>query len=108
MRALFPALFLVAAACSSSKDPFAGGPDAPPHGDGGPTDGGSTDDAAPRKCSPTPSRVVVLGDSITACSVIGGAQNADCVSKKVSDYVMATYHATTYQNLAVGGAKLAD
>jgi lysophospholipase L1-like esterase len=108
MRVLPLALILAAAACSSEKDPFAGGPDAAPKADGGLTDGGTDIDAAPRMCSAKPSRVVVLGDSITACSVIGGAQNADCVSKKVSDYVIANYGATTYQNLAVGGAKLAD
>ena len=110
MRAISTALFLVAtiAACGGQKDPFAGGPDAAHNGDGGPTDGGTDIDAAPRMCAAKPKRVVVLGDSITACSVIGGAQNADCVSKKVSDYVIATYGATTYQNLAVGGAKLAD
>ncbi|CAN5916079.1 hypothetical protein BH11MYX3_BH11MYX3_11790 [soil metagenome] len=106
MRALCFALFLVA--CGGSKDPFAGGADAPPHGDGGLTDGTSSIDAAPRACAAKPSRVVVLGDSITACSVIGGPQNADCVSKKFSDYVIAQYGATTYQNLAVGGAKLSD
>jgi lysophospholipase L1-like esterase len=105
MRALAVALLLVAC---SNKDPFSGGADAPPREDGGLTDGSSTIDAAPRMCSAKPSRVVVLGDSITACSVIGGPQNADCVSKKVADYVMAQYGATTYENHAVGGAKLAD
>lgn len=109
MRALSTVLLLVvAAACGGEKDPFAGGPDAAPKGDGGLSDGGSDIDAAPRMCAAKPKRVVVLGDSITACSVIGGAQNADCVSKKVSDYVIANYGATTYQNLAVGGAKLSD
>ncbi len=106
MRALTLALFLVG--CSSSKDPFSGGADAPPGGDGGLTDGGATVDAAPRTCAPKPSRVVVLGDSITACSVIGGPQNADCASKKFSDYVIAQYGAATYENHAVGGAKLAE
>ncbi len=106
MRALCFALFLVA--CSGNKDPFAGGADAPPRSDGGLTDGSSAVDAAPRACSAKPSRVVVLGDSITACSVIGGPQTADCVSKKVAEYVMAQHGATTYQNHAVGGAKLSD
>jgi lysophospholipase L1-like esterase len=106
MRAQYLALlFLVA--CGSEKDPFAGGADAPPHGDGGLTDGnGSTVDAAPRMCAAKPSRVVVLGDSITACSVIGGPQTADCVSKKVADYVAAQYGSAAYQNHAVGGAKM--
>lgn len=109
MRVLPLTLLVLAAAACGKDDPFAGGDvDAPPKGDGGLTDGGVDIDAAPRMCSAKPSRVVVLGDSITACSVIGGPQNADCVSKKVSDYVIANYQATTYQNLAVGGAKLAD
>jgi lysophospholipase L1-like esterase len=107
MRALYFALFVLVA-CSSNKDPFTGGADAPPGGDGGLTDGSSTADAAPRPCAAKPSRIVVLGDSITACSVIGGPQSADCVSKKFSDYVIAQYGATTYENHAVGGAKLAD
>lgn len=105
MRALAFALFLVAC---NSKDPFSGGADAPPRDDAGRTDGGPTADAAPRACAAKPSRVVVLGDSITACSVIGGPQTPDCVSKKLADYVMAQYGATTYENHAVGGAKLAD
>jgi len=107
MRALVIALALVGC---SNKDPFSGGADAPGGGggDGGPGDSGSGIDAPPRQCSPKPKRVVVLGDSITACSVIGGPQNADCVSKKLSDYVIAQYGATSYENHAVGGAKMAD
>ncbi len=106
MRAHYVALLFLAA-CSSDKDPFAGGADAPPREDGGVLgDGSMTADAAPRMCAAKPSRVVVLGDSITACSVIGGPNTADCVSKKVADYVMAQHGATTYQNHAVGGAKL--
>jgi lysophospholipase L1-like esterase len=51
----------------------------------------------------------VIGDSITACSVVGGAQNANCVSKQFADYVIAQYGpGATYENYAVGGAKIAD
>lgn len=98
------------AACSES-DPFQNAGDGGGTGSdgGGPTDGGGGFDGAPRACAPTPSRVVVLGDSITACSVVGGAQNANCVSKKLFDYVSGTYASgATYQNLAVGGARLDD
>jgi len=114
MRIWFVALLLATAACGSNKDPFVGGdddtagdddttasPDAAP--------GGGPDAAPSRACAPTPSRVIVLGDSITACSVIGGANNAACVSKQVSDYVKATYAPNVqYVNRAVGGAVLDD
>ena len=98
------------AACSS-KDPFAGG-DAPPAGSGDAahvSDGGIFDAAPVHSCVPAPTRVVVIGDSITACSVIGGAMAADCMSKQFSDYVIAHYGpGASYENYAVGGAQLAD
>lgn len=98
------------AACSSDKDPFAGdGVDAAPADSAGNPDGSSADQPGPHACVAKPTRVVVLGDSITACSVVGGPQSADCASKKFADYVIATYgQSAVYQNLAVGGAKLAD
>jgi lysophospholipase L1-like esterase len=114
MRASLFALSILGAlgsAACSSKDPFANtGSDGGGGGDGKLTDGGSSGgDAAPHHCAAAPSRIVVLGDSITACSVIGGPQNADCVSKKFSDYVIAHYGTSAaYENHAVGGAKLAD
>jgi lysophospholipase L1-like esterase len=103
-------LFITTAAACSSKDPFMNdGIDAPAPGDGGLGDASTTVDAAPHSCAPAPKRIVVLGDSITACTVIGGPQSADCASKKFSDYVIAHYApGATYENHAVGGAKLAD
>jgi lysophospholipase L1-like esterase len=104
------ATLLLFAACSS-KDPFAGG-DAPPAGSGDAShviDGGLFDAAPVHSCAPAPTRVVVIGDSITACSVIGGPMAADCVSKQFSDYVIAHYGpGASYENYAVGGAQLAD
>lgn len=92
------------AACGGGN-PSAGGddevaPDADP----------AAPDAAPaRACAAPPSRVVVVGDSIVACPVIGGPQNAACVSKQLAEYVIATHApGASYENYAVGGAKLAD
>jgi hypothetical protein len=109
MRTILLAISILgtAVACSN-KDPFAAGSDAPPGGDGKLGDS-MTADAAPHHCVAAPARIIVLGDSITACSVIGGPQSADCISKKFSDYVIAHYGpGATYENHAVGGAKLAD
>jgi lysophospholipase L1-like esterase len=101
------------ASCGGGSDPFAADPDGggPAEIDaGGPPDGGEVgpaDAAVPRSCAPKPKRMVVLGDSITACNVIGGKLSQDCVSKKVNDYVKATYAPDlTYENLAQGGAQL--
>ncbi len=103
-------LAVVLAACSSNKDPFAAGIDASGSGSGSGGDGGAIDaPSAPHACVAAPKRIVVLGDSITACSVIGGPQNADCVSKQFADYVIAHYGpGATYENHAVGGAVMAD
>jgi lysophospholipase L1-like esterase len=115
MRTWFVLVALSVAACGGNEDPFAGDDDtvggddddttvAP---DAAPTTG--ADAAPPRACAPTPKRVIVLGDSITACSVIGGPQNANCVSKQFFDYVKANYAPEAeYVNRAVGGARLRD
>lgn len=106
------ALSAIGAACSD-PDPFMntgdGGGGSSDGGGGGSDGGGGGDAPPPRNCAPAPARLVVLGDSITACSVVGGPQNANCVSKKLADYVTTNYAAgLVYQNLAVGGAKLDD
>ncbi len=105
----------LAAACGGGNDdPFASGDDTTDEPDASATTGpdatpGSADAAPTRACAATPTRVVVVGDSITACSVTGGAQAASCVSKQVADYVKATYAPdASYENYAVGGARLAD
>ena len=108
------------AGCGSEKDPFAGGGDddgqvTPDAGGGGTRPdangggGGSADAAPPVACVPKPKKVLVLGDSITECSVIGGDQAAACVSKKVADYVKANVEPTAeYDNRANGGAVLSQ
>ncbi|MEO6776303.1 MAG: SGNH/GDSL hydrolase family protein [Kofleriaceae bacterium] len=113
MRRLVLVLAIVwfVAACSS-KDPFAGGGDAPASaGDAARASDGGLADAAPvHSCVAAPKRIVILGDSITACSVVaGGPTSANCVSKQFSDYVIAHYGpGATYENYAVGGAQLKD
>lgn len=102
------------AACGGGDDPFAAGDDTPGGPDasavGGSDSTPSSSDAAPaRACADAPTRVVVLGDSITACSVVGGPQAASCVSKQLADYVIENYGAdASYLNYAVGGTKLSD
>ncbi len=70
----------------------------------------SAPDAAPeRACAAPPSRVIVVGDSIMACAVIGGPQGAGCVSKQLAEYVIETHApGASYENFAVDGAKLED
>jgi hypothetical protein len=100
------------AACGGGGDPFAGGDDA--GGSGAPDAAPGTPDAAPGapdaatslQCAPKPTKLVVLGDSIVDCTVIGGAQSADCVSKQFYEYVRDHYAPDlAYVPLAVGGAQ---
>jgi len=113
--ALVVLLAAAAPGCGSEKDPFAAG------NDGGTTapdasvpaiDAAPVDPAAPNnwpeRCEPKPARVVVLGDSIAACSNVGGKDSADCASKKLHAYVESIAPGATYQNVAVGGAVTAD
>jgi hypothetical protein len=73
------------------------------------TDGGDTSTGEPPgECQPTPTRMVVLGDSIAACAVVGGKDSDDCGPKIVHDHLAATYGPVTYENLAVGGAVTRD
>jgi lysophospholipase L1-like esterase len=106
--------FLAAPGCSSESDPFAegdagAGADAASTIDGG-GGGGETPDANNEqpglRCPPKPTKVVVMGDSITDCTVIGGQDSPDCVSKQFFDYVKANVAPdATYLNVAVGGAQ---
>jgi lysophospholipase L1-like esterase len=58
---------------------------------------------------PRPARMVVLGDSIAACSNLGGGSADACSAKMLADYLKATYApAMTYENQAVGGAVTTD
>ena len=80
-------LVLIIISACSNKDPFGNGADGNVNGDGGLSDGIAAD-AAPHHCVAAPTRVIVLGDSITACSVIGGPQAAACVSKQFSAFLV--------------------
>jgi lysophospholipase L1-like esterase len=65
---------------------------------------------APRdQAAPRPERFVVLGDSIAACSNLGGKNGADCSPGLLYDYLKVTYAPDlVYENYAVGGAVSAD
>jgi lysophospholipase L1-like esterase len=133
------ALAVVAAGCSGKEsDPFAGGDAGNPSGSGGATgmnrDSGGLDSGgeagkpsgsggsgtggmagtggqggAPAGGTPKPARMIVLGDSITACANVGGTTGADCSIKKLFDYVKANYAPDmVYENGAAGGAVTAD
>jgi lysophospholipase L1-like esterase len=104
------------AGCGGESDPFAEGDAGGGGGEfdaGGPTidagGGGDVDantDQPGLRCPPKPTRVVVMGDSITDCTVIGGPDSPDCVSKQFFDYVKANVAPdATYLNVAVGGAQ---
>lgn len=80
---------------------------------GGPADTGGSDEESsggppPGTCQPTPTRMVVLGDSITACVGGGGKDSDDCAFKRLNDHLAATYGPITYENLGVGGAVTTD
>jgi lysophospholipase L1-like esterase len=74
-------------------------------------------DAAPGDAPPAPpagggalpTRLVVLGDSIAACTNIGQDSGPDCGLRKLYDYVKASYApALVYDNQALGGAVTGD
>jgi lysophospholipase L1-like esterase len=71
-------------------------------------DGDTSTGEPPASCQPTPTRMVILGDSIAACAVVGGKQSDDCAPKILNDHFAATYGPLTYENLAVGGAVTSD
>jgi lysophospholipase L1-like esterase len=106
---------LVAGGCGQDSDPFADddgldpGADARPgpRADAGPTGGGA--DAGLLACAPPPARLVVLGDSINACTGVGGKDAAACGPRIFHDALAAGYApGVTYENLAVPGAVAAD
>jgi len=68
----------------------------------------TTGDEPPAGCQPTPTRMVILGDSIAACAGVGGKDSNDCAPKIVNDHFAATYGPITYENLSVGGAVTSD
>ena len=60
------------------------------------------------ECLPTPTRVVVLGDSIYTCVTAGGPDSAGCAPKIVQTHVSEILGPTTYENFAVNGAVTHD
>src|SRR5574339_78653 len=101
---------LLVVACGDESDPFAPGDDDAPTADAAPG-GDDTPDAAPddeepadagpkRKCAPAPKRLVVLGDSITECSVTGGKNDPGCVSKLFHAEVEKRFPGISYENYA--------
>jgi hypothetical protein len=64
---------------------------------------------APAPAGNRPARLVVLGDSIAACSNVGGKMGADCSARKLHDHLKAMVSpGLVYENLAVGGAVTED
>ena len=65
--------------------------------------------ALPPGGTPRPARLVVLGDSITACSNLGSKQDPGCSPFKLFQYLKTTYAPTLeYENEAIGGAVTED
>lgn len=97
---------------ASGADTGSGGMEGGSGSDDGPDDttGGdeTTTGEPPAACQPTPTRMVILGDSIPACAGVGGKQSDDCAPKRVNDHFAATYGPITYENLSVGGAVTSD
>jgi lysophospholipase L1-like esterase len=97
----------------------AGGGSPAPGGSGeGGAGSGAARDAGPADAAgaapvmggrPRPARLVVLGDSIAACSNVGNENGADCSLKKLADYLKSHYAPQlSYENQAVGAAVTAD
>jgi len=105
---------MLASGCGSNKDPFANTADGSvsQQADASTTtgaDAGTSADAGTLACAPAPTRLVVLGDSITACSTIGGINGAGCSPHIFHGYVDSNYASgVAYQNYAVGGAVTKD
>ncbi len=108
---------LLAPACGNSDPPFTeetpdasstnDTPDAAPTG--GPADAYVVTDAGPFACTAAPTRMIILGDSIAACSGVGGKEDATCGPKLAHGYIESNYATgIKYSNLAVPGAITAD
>ncbi len=106
---------LVFSACGSNEDPFGnqtgadGAVVSTPDASGPAADAAPSIDAGSLSCAPKPTRLVVLGDSITACSTIGGINGDGCSPKIFHSYLDGSHAAgLDYQNHAVGGAVTDD
>lgn len=98
----FPLLctLLLATACSGSDDNDGA--------DGGTAGAADAADAV-SSCAETPTRLIVLGDSIAACFGVNGKDAATCGPKIFNDSLAAGYApGLVYENLAVSGAVTTD
>jgi len=80
----------------------------PETSDTGDTGDETTGDPPPDACQPAPTRMIVLGDSITACFGVGGANSDDCAPRRLTNYLESNLGPITYENYAVGGAVTVD
>lgn len=75
-------------------------------------DSGSTDDGpvttGTDACLDTPTRVVVLGDSIFTCVTAGGPEAEGCAPKMVQTHLSERFGPMAYENYAVNGAQTND
>jgi len=114
--ALSLSLSVVLLGCGGGDDPFAdGGPngnDGAPNADADPNAPDADPngpDAGPLACADAPARMIVLGDSIVACSNIGGINNANCSPLILQKYIEAEYASgVSYENKSIGGAVTDD
>ncbi len=122
MRNWVLACLLVVPACGGSDNPYDPSTDADSDTDGDTdsdtdvdtdadtdTGTGSGTDTGGASCYPTPSRLVVVGDSINACSNVGGRDSANCGPNIFHGTLESSWApAVTYENHAVGGAVTED
>ncbi len=90
---------LLTMACSGGDDGAAS------EGSDGGGETGGVDAGEASSCAETPTRLIVLGDSITACVGVGGKDAGTCGPKILHDSLAAGYApGLSYENLAVSGA----
>jgi hypothetical protein len=77
-----------------------------PGDDSGPADTGA--ETGTGDCPPTPTRFIVLGDSIFACTNVGGKDNEQCSAKALHTYLSDKLGPMAYENEAVNGAVTHD
>ncbi len=113
--ALISGFGLILFGCGGGGDPF---------GDGGPSNDGApgadadpnapdapASDAGRLACAEAPARLIVLGDSIVACSNLfdGGINSPSCSPLLLQQYVDAEFSSgVTYENKSVAGAVTED
>lgn len=79
-----------------------------PTDDTGPADTGNVDETGAGECPPTPTRFIVLGDSIFTCFNVGGKDDEQCSAKALHSYLTEAVGPMAYENIAVNGAVTND